>query len=315
MKNEKDLDTYFNNLASRYYKKLQYDYKKNIEIAISKKAFIENCIAKARKNYILVQSDTYLTDMIEIFREQYNLKKPMTEILSSIQKVRKEWKQQQLFGEEYNQPYIPVVDFVSEERDKEILKFIIQHLITLKFFRNVLEPEKKKLEDNVKPQPETPRADPKRLSFKWHGGINAEEQMKELHRQLKDEGFITADTKLKDFKAIFRGTEIKEPVKWNEDLGELVYLINELSKQYLEVPAPLKAIIKAKELSTTDKKNLSKWINERIFVSFRDKNGKAFSKDRIKDAKNYYENKKLGSNKPKRGDEIDSIVSSLLSAK
>ena len=314
----KDLDRYYATLIDRYLNWQKYLFYKNLQIADNKEAFINSCIIKFRSQYISYISDKYLNELVTIFQEKLNLKRPKREMVDAIQIRRKFWENQRDYGKEYYQPYEPVCEFVSEKRDEKIVKQIVKYAGTVLFKVTVLDEEMKKL----KPTPVqsiTGKGNKRKKiihSFIWQSKKNSEGQLAAVYKWLISQEFILEkETNLKNFKDVFRGVEIKEPILWHSELGILAYLLDELTKYFLVVPKKIETIIKSGELSIADKKAVSNWLNPKLILCFHDANNLPFEKEKIKNAKNFYQNKKIGIKKPGKGEDIDEFIIELLKIK
>ena len=310
-----DLDTYFDAFLARYFKWQKYLFDKDFQIAQNKEAFINSNIVRFRKQYIFYIADKYLNDMVTIFHEKLNLKRPKQEMVDAIQLKRKYWENQRYYGMEYQQPYEPVCDFVLENRDEKVVKKLVKYAGIVLFKAVVLDAELKKL----KPSPLENIVDKgikvKKIiqSFKWKGKKNPEDQLAALYKWLIAQEFILKkETSLNIFKDVFRGVEIEQAIIWHGELGELTYLLDELAKHFLVLPKDIETIIKSKEPSIANRKAVSNWLNPKLISCFLDNKGIPFEKEKIKSAKNFYQNKKAGIKKPGKGQEIDKLIRDLV---
>jgi hypothetical protein len=306
---KKRLDLHFEALVSRYYQWLEYHYNKNLDIAIDKKSFINDCISKTRAQFIFYNSDLYLKEMINVFRQKRNLQWHIQDIIHEVHQVRILLRDQQRFGIEYNSGYVPVYNYVDYEKDSKILKLIVQYVVPIMFYKNVLEGKQSdaELTGQSKTSKSLSKISTVPIAFQWHSGIAAEQQMKVLHSWLIEQRFIEPGTKLKDFKNVFRSNNTGQYIVWIDDVGNLVYLIDGLTKYFFVIPESIKEIIKSDSFDTRQKKIISNWVNPRLQGSFRDKDLNIISKETFKDTRNNYQNKIKG-RKPSKGTIIDKLI-------
>lgn len=215
-------------------------------------AFLSSLKATLYSFLIPITEDPYQTEIIQMWRNASHLNQPFDKTLLQIEKCRKDYRQQQWFGIEYSQPYVPVADFVERSKPREITKFLIKSEAFIYFLRVVVALEAARKRGGLHEREEraillrakngeniVSSTTGTQTGFSWSGS-KEKEQITALYVKLLQNGFIHKQTSPEQFSQLFSGSDIENPVIWMKSTKHLLFLIDTLIKQnLLSIPRDL----------------------------------------------------------------------------
>jgi hypothetical protein len=311
MKAEKyslDLEKYYETIAERYLRLLKCLFEKNFRISSNKERFIKDCESKIALRQLLFTNDLISRNLIEIWCEFRNLKRPMNEILAALRDTMKLWEN----SEFKNAIDVPIYKFASNSSDTEIINWITRYSVALAFGNVVLAKKLKK----IKPQPVQGGLIKKKTEknrifyFEFRDKRNSEERLVKIYNWLcKEEYLEKKGTSLKMFKDAFQGSQIRNQIIWRGTPGELAYFLDALSRRLFLLRGNLEKLFNLKNPNAAERKAISTWINPRLIATFLSNDGTSFSSRAITKARDNYRNN--FKKRPLRGAEIDDFIASI----
>lgn len=231
-----------------------------------------------------VACDPYQREIIRLYMEGYSMDIPLERILERIEKRREYYWMQLKAGTEFNQPFLPVGEFVEEKRKTKILKFVAGWYVTfhsratyVSLYNAIKKGHSEEdlqeilvtaLDEQTAVKSPMSKYDSYILQGRtWQLGADPQTPIRLLYEDLLLNRMVDPQTTLAQFMLFFQDESLNEKIHWQQDDESLVYLVSELVQNHLSPP-----------LQTLEQEE---HLLELLNRSFVDKEGKPFSAERI----------------------------------